>query len=77
MKILNIFYLINQRLYETPERSLEQAYRSALRIKDIQDKYFNGKIVSYENTEYSARVVTYLQVELKKYLQNIKIRIAE
>jgi len=77
MKILNIFYLINQRLYETPERSLEQAYRSALRIKDIQDKYFNGKIVSYENTEYSARVVTYLQVELKKYLQTIKIRIAE
>jgi len=77
MKISNVFSLANQWFYETPERALDQAYRSALKIKDIEDRYFNGQKVSWENAEYSLRVIGYLQAEVKNYLQIIRLRSTE
>ena len=42
------YYLRNaQRWYlETPERSLDEAYKAALLIKAIEDENFNGKKIA-------------------------------
>jgi len=77
MRVPNVFSSANQWLIETPERALDQAYRSALKIKEIEDKYFQGRGVSPDNAEYSSRVVGYFQTEVKNYLQNIKVRVIE
>jgi hypothetical protein len=77
MKITNVFSAANQWLIETPERSLDQAYKYALKIKDIEDKHFNGQRVSFNSPDYSPRVISYFQNEVKNHLQNIKIRITE
>ncbi|PSF36678.1 proton extrusion protein PcxA [Aphanothece hegewaldii CCALA 016] len=62
---------------KTPERSLDQAYRAALKIKEIEDKYFNGQKVSKEFTNYGDSVVSSFRTEVKGFLQIIKIRKAE
>ncbi len=77
MKVSNVFSSANQWLIETPERALDRAYQSALKIKEIEDNYFQGRTVSPDNAEYSARVIGYFQAEVKNCLQNIKVRIIE
>lgn len=62
---------------KTPERALDQAYRAALKIKDIEDKHFNGQKVAIEYTNYGASVVSAFRAEVNGFLQIIKIRKAE
>lgn len=59
-----------------PERSLEQAYRAAEKIKDIEDKHFQGNKVSAESGQYGASVITYFTTEVKGYLQKINVNMA-
>ena len=77
MKIYNIFSSANQWFYETPGRALDQAYRSALKIKDIEDKHFKSQKVSLENGKYSSRIIKYFQDEVNNCLQVIRVRITE
>ncbi len=77
MRILNILPLANQWLSETPERALDQAYRAALKIKDIENKHFNSQKVSLENAQYSPRVIAYFQSEIRNYLRIIRFKITE
>lgn len=55
---------------QTPERALDQAYRAALRIKEIENKYFQNKSLSYRSGGY-------FKQEVNKQLFLIKIKIAE
>lgn len=63
--------------YSTPERALDQAYRAALVIKSIEDEHFQGKKVSAESCQYSSRVFSYFQAEVKKYLKTARLRLNE
>ncbi|WP_413176004.1 proton extrusion protein PcxA [Anabaena azotica] len=61
----------------TPERSLDEAYQSALKIKEIEDKHFNGKKICPDSAMYSSSVMDYFYTELKKLLKNTRMRLTE
>jgi hypothetical protein len=61
----------------TPERSLNEAYQSALKIKQIEDKYFNSQKISPDSAMYSSSVMDYFYTELKKLLKNTRMRLTE
>lgn len=74
------FLRIAERWYvKTPDRALESAYQSALKIQAIEDRHFQGKAVAAENavSNYSDRVVEYFQSEVDQELKNIEIRLVE
>lgn len=62
---------------KTPERALNEAYEAALAIKSLEDAHFDGNRISINAGNYSRSAQTYFQSELKKYLDIIKIRLAE
>ncbi|TAF10504.1 MAG: proton extrusion protein PcxA [Nostocales cyanobacterium] len=61
----------------TPERSLEEAYQTALKIKQIEDNHFNGNKISPDSAMYSSNVMDYFQADLKKLLKNVRMRLTE
>lgn len=67
----------NQWYLETPERSLDQAYKAALKIKSIEDEHFGGKKISAAHSEYGENVISYFKSDLDKYLKTAKLRISE
>ncbi|MUH00073.1 proton extrusion protein PcxA [Scytonema sp. UIC 10036] len=76
-KINNVLYESSQWLFNTPERALDQAYQMALKIKDIELKHFGGDKVPIQSSEYSQNFLECFQIDVEKYLNTIKIRIAE
>ncbi|MFL9452166.1 MULTISPECIES: proton extrusion protein PcxA [Nostocales] len=56
---------------------MEQAYQIALKIKNIELEHFGGDKVSTQGGEYSQNVLDCFQTDVEKYLNTIKIRIAE
>lgn len=62
---------------QTPERSLDEAYKAALVIKAMEDEHFNGKRIAPESASYGDSVLAYFQSELKKQLKNIRMRLTE
>lgn len=75
MKLSRMVRGANQWLSKTPERALDQAYRAALKIKDIEDRHFQGKKVSPDSSQYGESVMSYFQNEVQGYLQTIKVRL--
>lgn len=61
----------------TPERALDDAYEAALRIKALEDTYFGGDRISFQQGNYSSSARAYFQAELRKYLNIAKLRLAE
>ncbi|MEB3215764.1 MAG: proton extrusion protein PcxA [Nostocales cyanobacterium 94392] len=55
----------------TPQRALLLAYEAAWRIRDIEEKHFNGKKISSESA------LSYWQSLLEKNLKIINLRLAE
>lgn len=60
---------------DTPDRALDQAYDAALRIKAIEDEHFQGGKITKDSTDYSDRVLSYFDSELKKCLNIIQTRL--
>lgn len=61
---------------DTPERSLDEAYKAALLIKAMEDEHFNGQKIA-PNPNYGSSAIAYFQAELKKYLKTIRMRLTE
>ncbi|PIG93676.1 proton extrusion protein PcxA [Gloeocapsopsis sp. IPPAS B-1203] len=61
---------------DTPERSLEEAYKAALLIKAMEDEHFNGQKIA-QNPNYGSSAIAYFQSELKKHLKTIRMRLTE
>jgi hypothetical protein len=61
----------------TQERSLETAYQAAIKIKEIEDKHFNGNKIDSEFTMHSASVMDYFQGDLQKLLKIVQMRLTE
>ncbi len=76
-QIKSYLLTLKQWYLETPERSLDEAYKTALLIKAMEDKNFNGKKIAAESASYGDSVITYFQSELKKYLKTTRMRLAE
>jgi len=72
------FLLATYRWYlQTPERSLDEAYKAAFKIKQIEDEYFNGNKIDYDLTTYTNNVFDYFQADLKKQLKIARMRLTE
>lgn len=72
------FLLDTYRWYlQTPERSLNQAYDAALKIKEIEDKHFSGKKIDIDSAMYSNSVMDYFESDLKKLLKIVRMRLTE
>lgn len=67
----------NRWFKNTPDRALEQAYDAALRIKAIENEHFQGGKITKDSAEYSDRVWSYFNSELKRCLTIIQTRLAE
>ncbi|MEA5552184.1 proton extrusion protein PcxA [Anabaena cylindrica UHCC 0172] len=61
----------------TPERSLEEAYQTALKIKEIEDQHFHGNKISADSAMYSSSVMDYFEANVKKLLKNVRMRLTE
>jgi len=70
-------YKFNQRILNTPERALEQAYKSTLKIKELEDEYFGGKKISVESSKQSAYISSFVRTNLDKHLSIVKLRLIE
>ena len=62
---------------QTPERSLEEAYKAALQIKVIEDEHFNGSKIDFSSSLYSSSVMEYFESDLKKLLKIARMRLTE
>jgi len=67
----------NRWLLKTPERALNEAYEAALAIRNLEDSYFNGNRIASDTNRYGRVTQNYLQSELKKNLEIIRIRLIE
>lgn len=76
-RLKEYLYETYQWYLETPERSLDQAYKAALLIKALEDEHFDGKKVSAASKGYSESTMSYFRADLKKYLKNARLRLAE
>ncbi|AFY79259.1 MAG: proton extrusion protein PcxA [Hydrococcus sp. C42_A2020_068] len=77
MQLNNILGNATRWFSATPERALERAYRAAIKIKDIEDRHFNGQKVSARFSDYGESVIAYFQTEVKGYLQTINMALVE
>lgn len=68
---------LNQWFSKTPERSLEQAYQAALKIKSIEDEYFKGSQVSTDSASYSEYLLSFVRIDFEKELRVAKFKLAE
>jgi uncharacterized lipoprotein YehR (DUF1307 family) len=72
------FLLATYRWYlRTPERSLDEAYKAAFKIKQIEDEHFHGNKIDYESSTYSSNVLDYFQSDLEKQLKIARMRLTE
>ncbi|WP_427159047.1 proton extrusion protein PcxA [Aliinostoc sp. HNIBRCY26] len=72
------FLLSAYRWYlQTPERSLDEAYKAALKIKAIEDEYFNGSTIDFNSAIYSSSVMDYFESDIKKQLKLVRMRLTE
>ncbi|NCJ07911.1 proton extrusion protein PcxA [Synechococcales cyanobacterium C] len=60
----------------TPLRALDESYRAAQAIKQLEDEYFEGQHVCPE-ARYDGAVADYLQSSLNKYLRMARMRLTE
>lgn len=65
----------NKWFFDTPERSLSQAYNAVMSIKAIEDEHFDGNL-SADSTDHR-NVMSYLQADIEKQLSIAKFRLAE
>ncbi|MDJ0581410.1 proton extrusion protein PcxA [Crocosphaera sp.] len=73
MKFKSLIKKTSNWLTATPQRSLDTAYKAALKIKAIEDNHFGGRQVSRQNGDYGDSVLAYFQTEVKGYLQKINM----
>ncbi|MBD2240895.1 proton extrusion protein PcxA [Aulosira sp. FACHB-113] len=61
----------------TPERSLDEAYNAALKIKELEDQHFNGNKIDPDLAMYSNNVMDYFEADLRKQLKIARMRLTE
>ncbi|PLS68486.1 MAG: hypothetical protein CV045_07645 [Cyanobacteria bacterium M5B4] len=71
---------IKKRLHQwyssSPARALDRAYEAALKIKQLEDDYFNGNLIS-DDGSYGDGTITVLQTQLRNHLNTIRLKLLE
>ncbi len=67
----------NHWLLRTPERALNEAYDAAAKIRQMEERYFNGDRISAESNLYGQSTLSYFRDELKRNLETARLRLAE
>ncbi|MFS8908150.1 proton extrusion protein PcxA [Synechococcus sp. OH2] len=67
---------LGQWISSTPLRSLNRAYEAALRIKAIEDRYFQGESIGSNGT-HGQNTSRYFQIQLRQELRQIDLSLAE
>ncbi|MBO3463867.1 proton extrusion protein PcxA [Aetokthonos hydrillicola Thurmond2011] len=76
-KIYNALLNAYKRYLRTPERSLDEACKAALKIKEIEDQHFNGNKIDSNSPMYTNSAMDYFKSELKKQLRLVRMRLTE
>jgi CemA family len=76
-KLKDYLRFASQRVHKTPERALEFAYQSALKIKNIENEYFDSDNSSSDLAPKSHFFTSVLQADIDKNLKITKLRLAE
>ena len=76
-KIYTFLRSAQQWYLDTPERSLDEAYKAALLIKAIEDEHFGGRKISPEFANFGRNTMAMFQSELRKHLKTIRMRLVE
>ncbi len=74
MQSLNPFRSVRQWLGQTPDRTLDQAYAAALKIKQIEDNYFDGNAIAQGYGSYGESAYSYFRSEVDRELRRIRSR---
>jgi hypothetical protein len=61
----------------TPQRSLDKAHKAALQIQAIENEHFQGHQIGADAAGYSSSVMDYFNLDLKKLLRIIRMRLTE
>lgn len=72
-----LFGKLRQWFSDMPEKALDKAYEAALKIRQIEDSYFDGNPISESYGSYSRSSYRLLQKDRNKYLAIIKRKMAE
>ncbi|WP_353674827.1 proton extrusion protein PcxA [Synechocystis sp. LKSZ1] len=72
MKLNTFWNQATQWLTNPSEQALEKAFRSAVKIKEIEDEHFQGHKISPGNSQYGTSVITYFTAEANRHLQQIE-----
>ncbi len=75
--IANYWQQVNEWFFRTADRALDEAYKSALKIKAIEDEHFGGQKISFPPNSPDNSITKYFQADLTKYLNIAKLRLAE
>ena len=67
---------LGQWISSTPLRSLDRAYQAALRIKAIENRYFQGGVIG-SNGSHGQNTSHYFQIQLRQHLRQISLSLAE
>jgi hypothetical protein len=68
---------LKEQIFGNPERSLEQAYQAALKIKSIEDNYFNSNRIPIESADNNPHFPSFLQADIRENLNLLKRRAKE
>jgi hypothetical protein len=77
MQTTGFFRSAQRWLLRTPDRALNQAYEAAQMIVAIEREYFGGNPIASRYGSYGDSAMEYFQSELQKYLNLIRVRMAE
>ncbi|MEG3438001.1 proton extrusion protein PcxA [Pannus brasiliensis CCIBt3594] len=77
LSLENVIYSGKKWFQETPERALERAYRSAVKIRSIETEHFNGKRVPLTIDRSSSNLIDCFQTDVRKELGIIRMKLAE
>lgn len=77
-KLKEYLHNANQRVLRTPERSLEVAYQSVLKIKAIEEEYLNCQNHSSdESANEGSFLQSFMRADVEKHVNVTKLRLAE
>lgn len=74
------WHLASERISKTPERSLDCAYQSILKIKALEDEHFGGKTISIAIISEAVQDSTFtsvLRTNVEKHITLSKMRLTE